>query len=261
MRDLPRCRFARLAVTAAVPHCSPRRIGQARRCRALSHVHGAPSPRPRAPSLASWAKARSRLRHRHGTEHRLRRGRDRLRPGGQLDGAAGGRGPQFRRRAGSAARLGRHLAHASSTDAPAHLWLGTQLHPGGVAERHDPADRRRCDRRRGGAAAVLTDAGDGGHGDPGRRRRHRGERRHRAAVPARPRRRHQSARAVPAHGRRCRRFGGRRGGGAADHAHGLAVARSAGEPRDRHRHRSDHLGTAARIDRSVDGRGARRRGA
>ena len=42
---------------------------------------------------------------------------------------------------------------------------------------------------------------------------------------------------------------------------GLAVARSAGEPRDRHRHRSDHLGTAARIDRSVDGRGARRRGA
>ena len=58
-----------------------------------------------------------------------------------------------------------------------------------------------------------------------------GERRHRAAVPARPRRRHQSARAVPAHGRRCRRFGGRRGGGAADHAHRLAVARSAGEPR------------------------------
>ncbi len=35
---------------------------------------------------------------------------------------------------------------------------------------------------------FITDAGDGVHGDPGRRCGHRGERRHRAVVPARPRR-------------------------------------------------------------------------
>ena len=86
----------------------------------------------------------------------------------------------------------------------------------------------------------------------GARRRH--QRRHRVAVHARPARRPQYPRRLPAHGGRCRRLARRGGRGWRDHADGLAVARFRDQPRDCRRGVLERLGLARdSVNLALDG--------
>ena len=133
-----------------------------------------------------------------------------LRLARRLARAARRRRPQPRRRARPGPRLGRRLRRPARARRAPHLRLEAGVDPRRVRQLAAPAGRDRLARLGGGRPARGAGA-DRRRRRHGRRRgRHRRQRRDGAALPARPPRRPQRARRLPAHGRRRRGLGRRR---------------------------------------------------
>ena len=200
-----------------------------------AHDHGHP-PRP--------GQLRPCLRDRHRRQPVVRRHRGLLRLllARRFALAAGRCRPQPRRRGRAGDGLGRCVRRQVAPRCALHLRLETRVDPGRLRQRGAVVVRDGLAGLGGGRPARRSGADRRHHRDGGGRHRHRRQPCHGAALHARPPRRPEHSRRLPAHGERCvglGRCGRHRRAGARDR---LALARSGGEPGDRAGDRDRHLG-------------------